>query len=189
MWRQLASGWQKALQTCLFMFLVLIAPDADFTGPPCAWHPPTWIELSLYQNGGNALVFPKTFCGITGLIIYHSDFAVPLKSCEDSWRLVGKRRCKHDSTFTWLYSTITWLYYYLLLLLLDFTTTWLYYYLLLLLLDSTTTWLYYHLTLLSLDFSFTWLCYCLTLLLLDSTIAWLYCYLTLPLLDSTITWL
>ena len=95
---------------------------------------------------------------------------------------------------TWLYyyltllllllnSTITWLFFdlTLLLLLLNSTITWLFFDLTLLLLDPTST--YNYLTLLLLDSSY------LTLLLLDSSInIKLYHYMTLLWLDSTITW-
>ena len=56
-------------------------------------------------------------------------------------------------------SSISWVFYYLTLLLPHSSFTWLYYYLTLLLLDSTTIWFFYYLTLLLLDSSITWLFY------------------------------
>ena len=79
------------------------------------------------------------------------------------------------------HSTITKRFFYLTLLL-D-SITWLYYYSAILLLDSTITKRFYYLTLLLLSDSINYLT-----LLLDS-ITWLYYYSAILLLDSTTTWL
>ena len=90
------------------------------------------------------------------------------RTCHEMWHLNLPNSAAVATSNTSLYYS---LYYYLTLLLHDFTTTWI---------CSTITWFYF-------DSTFTWLYYYLTLLLLDSTITWLYDNLTLPLLDSTVT--
>ena len=79
---------------------------------------------------------------------------------------------------TWLFFYVMALLLFLTLLVLDSSITWLFYCLTLLLPNSTITSLSYYLTLLLLN---------LTLLLLDPTITWFFSYLTLLLLKSSIT--
>ena len=83
------------------------------------------------------------------------------------------------STFTWLCFYMTLLFFDLVLLSLDSTITWPVQFL-----GSTITWLYIYLILLLLGSTIAW-----PVLSLDSTSTWLYYYLTLLLLDSTATWL
>ena len=127
---------------------------------------------------------------------YHSKLHKLYCARHEKWHLNFSKHCTSQSdTVTLLnyYWSITWLYYYLTLLLLDDSITWLFYYLAILSLGDSITWRFHYLAILLLEDSITcrsitWRFYYLAILLIDDSITWRFFYLAILLLGDSSTW-